>query len=76
MAILSSRGLLSAKWRRFYRWVSATKGNRDVSIGGCHRPRKTPTSRSIGGSLRRVSTASLAAEVNRKGGLMKRHEPG
>uniref|UniRef100_M4DRL4 Uncharacterized protein n=1 Tax=Brassica campestris TaxID=3711 RepID=M4DRL4_BRACM len=52
------------------------EGNRDVSIGGCHRPRKTPTSRSIGGSLRRVSTASLADEVNRKGGLMKRHEPG
>ncbi|KAH0853592.1 hypothetical protein HID58_093057 [Brassica napus] len=36
------------------------------------RPRKTPTSRSIGGSLRRVTTASLAAEVNRKGGVMKR----
>uniref|UniRef100_A0A0D3E0R1 Uncharacterized protein n=1 Tax=Brassica oleracea var. oleracea TaxID=109376 RepID=A0A0D3E0R1_BRAOL len=52
------------------------KGNRDLSISGCHRPRKTPTSLSISGSLRRVTTASLAAEVNRKGGLIKRHEPG
>ncbi|CAG7867290.1 unnamed protein product, partial [Brassica rapa] len=62
MVILSSR-----RRRRLDRWISARKGNKDLSIGGSHRPKKMPTSLSIGGSLRRVTTVSLAAEVNRKG---------
>ena len=63
------RWLSSTKRRRLSRWVWAMKGNGDLSIGGSHRPKKMPTSLSIGGSLRRVTTASLAAEANQKGNV-------
>ncbi|KAF3508130.1 hypothetical protein F2Q69_00008292 [Brassica cretica] len=76
MAILSFPWLSSTERRRLYRWISTTKENCDLSIGGSCRCWKTArngekrrqaaTSLSIGGSLRRSIPATVAAEANRK----------